>query len=128
VNLLLSTRSGQGCTVVEVRGDLDMATSPRLRAGLQPLVDAGAGQVVVDLAGVAFMDSSALGALAVTFKALRAGGGRLCLAGPQEPVRGLLRVTSVDQVIDVYDTVAAAEASMPAGGGGVAAAAQPSAG
>jgi anti-sigma B factor antagonist len=107
VDLLLSTRAGDGCTVVEVHGDLDMATQPRLRDGLEPLI--GPGAVVLDLTGVPFMDSSALGTLVVTFKALREGGGRLCLAGVQEPVRALLELTSVDTVIDVYDSVAAAE-------------------
>jgi len=110
VELVVSTRPGDGCTVVEVHGDLDMATQPRLRDGLQPLI--GSGQVVVDLAGVEFMDSSALGALVVMFKAARDGGGRLCLAQVQPPVRTVLSVTSVDRVIDVYDTVQAAEASM----------------
>ena len=116
MDLLVSTRPGQGCTVVEVHGNLDMATQPRQRDGLQPVVEAGAGQVVMDLAGVGFMDSSALGTLVVVFKALRDGGGRLCLAGVQQPVRGLLKVTSVDRVIDIYDTVQAAEQSMPPGG------------
>lgn len=71
----------------------------------------------MDLAGVEFMDSSALGALVVMFKAIRASGGRLCLAGLQPPVRAVLKVTSVDQVIDVYDSVRAAEESMPPSGG-----------
>jgi len=113
VDLLLSARPGRGCTVVEVRGDLDMATAPQLRDGLQRLVDAGDRQVVVDMAGVGFMDSSALGMLVVTFKSLRDVGGRLCLAAAQPAVHSVLRITSVDQVIDVYDNVQAAEAAVP---------------
>jgi anti-sigma B factor antagonist len=112
VDLVVSTRAGDGCIVVEVRGDLDMATQPQLRDGLQPLI--GPSQVVVDLTAVGFIDSSALGTLVVTFKALRDVGGRLCLAGVQGPVRAVLSLTSVDRVIDIYDTVQAAEESMPA--------------
>ncbi|MBM0203986.1 STAS domain-containing protein [Micromonospora sp. STR1s_5] len=112
MDLQLSVRAGRGCTVLEVRGELDMATSPQLREGLQRLVDAGDRRVLVDLAGVGFMDSSALGALVVTFKALRDVGGRLCLAAAQPAVRSVLTVTSVDQAIDVYDSVLAAEADM----------------
>lgn len=113
MDLVLSARRGRGCVVVEVQGDLDMATTPRLRDGLQRLVDAGDRQVVVDLARVPFMDSSALGALMLTFTALRDLGGRLSLAAVQPPVANLLNITSVDSVIDVYDTVQAAEADMP---------------
>ncbi|MEU1586910.1 STAS domain-containing protein [Micromonospora sp. NPDC005710] len=112
MELLLSARPGRGCTVLEVRGELDMATSPELREGLQRLVDAGDRQVVVDLAEVGFMDSSGLGALVVMFKAWRNAGGRLCLAAVQPAVRSVLSVTSVDQVIDVYHSVSEAEADM----------------
>ena len=99
--------------MVEVRGDLDMATAPQLRNGLQQVLDAGDRQVVVDLAGVGFMDSSALGTLVVMFKALRDVGGRLCLAAVQPPVLSVLGITSVNQVIDVYADVQAAEAAVP---------------
>ncbi|MEU5552559.1 STAS domain-containing protein [Micromonospora sp. NPDC047793] len=111
MDLQVSARPGRGCTVVEVQGDLDMATSPRLRGTLQKLVDAGDRQVVVDLAGVAFMDSSALGALVVMFKSSREAGGRLSLAGVRPAVRRVLNITSVDRVIDIYDDVPAAEAT-----------------
>lgn len=117
MDLFLSTRPGRGCTVVGVRGDLDMATAPQLRAGLQRLVDAGDRQVVLDMAAVEFMDSSALGALVVTFKALRDVGGRLCLAAVRPPVRSVLTITSVDRVIDLYDSVQVAEAEFASAGG-----------
>jgi anti-sigma B factor antagonist len=113
VDLPLSTRPGRECTVVQVAGDLDMATSPQLRDGLQRLLADGTRNVVVDMAGVGFMDSSAIGALVVMFRAFRDGGGRLCLAAVQPQVRSILAVTSVDRAIDVYDTVQAAEAGMP---------------
>jgi len=112
VDLLLSARPGRGCTVLEVHGELDLATSPRLRDGLQQLIDAGDRRVVVDLAGVAFMDSSALGALVVMFKALRDVGGQLSLAAPQPAVQGVLTITSMNKAIDVYDSVQAAEAKV----------------
>ncbi|GIJ23558.1 STAS domain-containing protein [Micromonospora lutea] len=113
MGLLLSVRPGRGCTVLEVRGELDMATSPQLREGLQRLVDAGDHQVVVDLAEVGFMDSSGLGALVVMFKALREVGGRLCLAAVQPAVQSVLTITSVNRVIPIYDSVQAAEADLP---------------
>ncbi|MFI6128178.1 STAS domain-containing protein [Micromonospora sp. NPDC051141] len=116
VGLLLSVRPGQGCTVVEVRGELDLATSPQLHEALQRLVDTGDRQVVVDLAGVGFMDSSGLGALVVVFRALRETGGRLVLAAVRPPVRNVLAVTSVDRAIRVYDSVPEAEAGLSSTG------------
>ncbi|MFF5176461.1 STAS domain-containing protein [Micromonospora sp. NPDC000316] len=110
MDLLLSARPGRGCTVLEVHGELDMATSPQLRDGLQQLIDAGDHRVVVDLAGVGFMDSSALGALVMMFKRLRDVGGQLSLAAVQPAVRSVLAVTYLDRAIDIYDSVQAAAA------------------
>ena len=113
MDLQLSTRDGRGCTVVRVGGELDMDTGPQLQDVLQEVADGGgARQVLLDFAEVTFMDSSGLGLLVEWFKTLRDGGGRLCLAAVQPPVRTVLVLSAVDQVVEVYDTVAAAEADM----------------
>jgi anti-sigma B factor antagonist len=113
VELTLSTRPGSKCTVVEVRGVLDLASEPAFRQTLQEVIDAGTDRLVVDLGGVRLMDSSALGTLVLMFKVLNEAGGRLCLAAPRQLVRTVLSMTSVDQVIKVYDTVEAAEGDLP---------------
>ncbi|MDY7090258.1 MAG: STAS domain-containing protein [Actinomycetota bacterium] len=109
MDLQLSARASKACTVVEVGGQLDMDTAPLLDEFLQRVT---AVQVVLDFTDVSFMDSSGLGVLMVWFKELRNRGGRLCVAATQELVVYVLRVSAVDQVLDVYDTVAAAEADM----------------
>lgn len=114
MEVALSSRPGRECTVVEVRGVLDMTTDPQFRQTLQQVIEAGARRVVVDLAGVRLMDSSALGTLVLIFKALRDDGGSLCVAAPRPLVRTVLSVTSVDRIVTVYDTVQAAEDDLPA--------------
>ena len=113
VDLQVSTRDGRGLTVVRVSGELDMDTRPELHGVLQGAVDGGARQIVLDLSDVPFMDSSGLGLLVDVLKALRHRGGRLCLAAVQEPVRNVLTMSALDQVLDIYATVAAAEADLP---------------
>jgi anti-sigma B factor antagonist len=117
VDLWVATRPGPGCTVVEVRGDVDLATCAQLQESLQRLVDAGDRHLVVDLTGVGFMDSSGLGVLVTIFKALREGDGRLGLAAAQPAVRRVLSITSVDRAIEVYDSVEAATADVSSAGG-----------
>ncbi|WP_435204133.1 STAS domain-containing protein [Micromonospora sp. bgisy143] len=114
MDFALATRRGRVGTVVEVAGELDMSTTSRLRDGLLEVVASGARVVVVDLTAVRFMDSSGLGALVVAYKELRARDGWLGLAGVQPPVRKVLSVTSVDRVIESFDTVQDAEEACPA--------------
>jgi anti-sigma B factor antagonist len=113
VDLQMSARTGQGCTVVEVRGEIDSGTTPMLEDLLQEVIDAGARHVVLDLAGVTFMDSSGLSLLVVSLKRLRDTGGHFCLAHVQDPVQNVLLLSAVDTVLDVYETVEAAEGNLP---------------
>ncbi|MEV6488879.1 STAS domain-containing protein [Actinoplanes sp. NPDC051633] len=109
----MSTRPGRACTVVTVQGEVDVDTVPMLEDVLREAVDAGARHVVLDLAGVTFMDSSGLSLLVMWLKRLDDIGGRLCLAHVQKPVRDVLVLSALDTVLDVYDTVEAAEYHMP---------------
>ena len=113
MDLQLSARAGSACTVVKVGGQLDMDTTGELDDFLRQVADEGGVQVVLDFADVSFLDSSGLGVLMVWFKELHGSGGRLCVAAVQDLVGYVLRVAAVDQVLDVYDTVEAAEADMP---------------
>ena len=64
--------------VVTLRGEIDAFTAPSLRDDLRHLVEeTGARTVVVDLAAVTFLDSSALGALVGVFRRLRERNGQL---------------------------------------------------
>jgi len=113
VELQMSARAGRGCTVVRVGGTLDMDTTAQLQDFVQDVVDAGARQIVLDFAEVTFMDSSGLGLLVDQKKRLELKGGRLCLAAVQEAVRNIMVLSAVDHVLDLYDTVEAAEDDMP---------------
>src|SRR3546814_16905205 len=48
---------------VRVRGELDMSTAPELSAALVKAGEGGSGPIKLDLSGVTFLDSSAIGAL-----------------------------------------------------------------
>ena len=113
MDLQVSAHAGRGCTVVRVAGELDMDTRAQLQDVLRDVLDTGARRLVLDFAEVAFMDSGGLGLLVDTVKVLRDRDGRLCLAALREPVRNVLVLSAVDQVVDVYDTVEAAEDDMP---------------
>ena len=113
----VATVPRDGVVVLTVRGDVDIATAPELRAGLRGLVEQYR-TVVVDLAGVGFMDSTGLGILVASRNRAVAAGHRLVVVKPQRIVRNALRLVQVDTVIDVYDTLDDALAGgSPAGAG-----------
>jgi len=110
MELSLSTRTVGDHTVLQVGGEVDVYTAPRLRERLIELVDGGAHRVIVDLGTVEFLDSTGLGVLVGAHKRLRAVGGRLALVCTREPLLKIFRITALDQVFPLYDSVEAASA------------------
>ncbi|MGI5241837.1 STAS domain-containing protein [Dactylosporangium sp. CA-139066] len=114
MDLSLTIRPGRGCVVVQAGGVLDLATTPDVRERLQQAVDEGARHVVLDLAGVRLIDSTALGMIVWLHKQLVQDGGGVCIAGARPMVRTVFELTSVDRLVGIYDSVEAAEDSLAA--------------
>ncbi|MEZ4235983.1 MAG: STAS domain-containing protein [Myxococcota bacterium] len=94
--------------VVRVTGRLDLLTAAELRARVQQLVAEGWYRLVVDLSDVAYIDSSGLGALINSLRVARHAGGDIRIASAPEPIRNVLQVSMLDQVLTPYPTVEAA--------------------
>ena len=84
--------------VTRVHGDLDVNTSPALREALFAAVDDGQHALVLDLSGLAFIDSTGLGVLVAVMKQARTRGGDLVLRRPTAAVMRVLELTGLDQV------------------------------
>jgi anti-sigma B factor antagonist len=83
----LRTRECDDRVVVVLRGELDVTDAASVAAALTE-VAARELQIIVDLAGLEFIDSSGLAALVRVRKHARHAGGDLLLAAPQQQVQG----------------------------------------
>jgi len=102
-SLKLSVSDEGGRAVVVAEGELDLYTSPRLREVLTERIDGGARHLVVDLGGVTFVDSTALGVLVSALKRVRAEGGDLDLRAPTPSARKVLEITGLIRVFTITD-------------------------
>jgi anti-sigma B factor antagonist len=87
--------------LLEVRGDLDIAVSAVLSRELDELLDLGHPRVAVDLAGVIFMDSSALSSLVHAHERAKESGRLLELVRPSPACAKVLSITGLDRVFGV---------------------------
>jgi len=108
VDLSLSTRTEGDRTIVEVGGEIDVYTAPRLREQLVDLVADGKYHLVVDMERVDFLDSTGLGVLVGGLKRVRAHEGSLRLVCTQERLLKIFRITGLAKVFPIYDSVDAA--------------------
>jgi anti-anti-sigma factor len=93
--------------LVEVCGEVDIATSPHLREALAQRPPAGA-LLLVDLTDVTFIDSSGLSVLLTLHRDVKAAGERLAVVCPDGPARLLFEVTGVEAELPLFPTREAA--------------------
>ena len=94
-----------GITIVRPSGRLDMLTAAQLKQDLVKIVGEGQPRLVIDLAGVTFIDSSGLGALIGGLKVARQAGGDLRIAQPNQQARVILQLTTLERVLKPYATI-----------------------
>jgi anti-sigma B factor antagonist len=104
VELKVSTRSQDGRTIMSLGGEIDLYTAPRLHGELVTVLSGDAPvQVVVDMSGVDFCDSTGMNVLLAAHRRAREQGGDLELAAPRPAVRKILQVTGLESVFTVLD-------------------------
>jgi anti-anti-sigma factor len=89
-----------GEAVLAIHGEVDMACADQLRAAIAE-GHAGSAVVVLDLAGVSFMDSSGLNVLIRESMSEGVSNGQLRLRNPPPHVVNLFAVTGVDRVLTI---------------------------
>jgi anti-sigma B factor antagonist len=101
-----------GASGLAIRGDVDVAAVPALERVLEAAIETTAGGFVVDLSGVEFMDSSGLLAILHARGLLAREERALAVVCPAGPVRHLLEVAGVSQLLVVCDSREDAEAAL----------------
>ncbi len=96
-------RTGPQVVVVEVVGDLDLASVARVRETLHDALSVRPEQLVVDLHDCAFVDASALAMLLDVHRRACRAGGVLTLRGCSPRVLRLLSLTGLRRVFDLED-------------------------
>jgi anti-sigma B factor antagonist len=92
-----------GAVIVRLAGEIDLYNAGEVGDALREIVQEEPSRVVVDLAEVEFVDSTALGTLIEARKQLAAGG--LVLAAPGPEVRRALEVAGLIEHFPVRDSV-----------------------
>lgn len=93
---------GDGVVALTLEGELDLATSPKVRQPLEAAIDRGERLIVLDMLKCTFIDSTGLGILLSGAKRLEGGG--MAIVCVDEQIRRLLGMTMIDRTIPVFDS------------------------
>jgi anti-sigma B factor antagonist len=95
-----------GTAALTASGDLDLDTAPRLLAEVQRQLAEDIDALVIDLASLAFVDSSGLGVLVACWRRSEAAGVAFQLVNPTEDVSMTLEITGLDQILPIVRSAA----------------------
>ena len=100
-----TVREEQDTAVVALEGDVDLEHSPEARKVLLECVRQGR-HVLVDMSGVAYIDSSGVASLVEAFQNARRAGTRFALAAVSTSALRVLELARLDKVFTIHRTVA----------------------
>lgn len=97
--------------VIAVSGEIDVATAPQLRECLHRVIAQGESTIVLDLLGVTFLDSTALGVLVGALKRCREVGGDLHIVVADPRIMKIFEITGLTNVFTIAPSLQAAGGS-----------------
>ena len=110
----LTVSSYESADIVHMPEKLTMANATQVKHQLNELIEQGKTNLVLDMAGVNFTDSSGLAVLVAVFKSVQKVQGNAVLLSPQPAVQSLLELTRLQELFEIYQDPTAAVAGVKA--------------
>jgi anti-sigma B factor antagonist len=105
IRLETATREIDGMRVLDVRGEIDVYTAPQFKEAVNDVLESGQKHLLINMAGVTYMDSSGFGALLSATKRLRPQGGSVTLIKCNSAIDRILRITKLNTIFGTYDNL-----------------------
>lgn len=91
--------------IVKLTGELDLVVAEEFRRTVDSELERRQiRNLVINLAGVSFIDSSGLGAILGRYKRIAQGGGRISIAAPRPPVRKILELSGFPRLMPFFES------------------------
>jgi len=89
--------------VLQINGRIDALNSSALKTKIAQLIDKNIKNILMDLSGVDFIDSSGLGSLVSCLRSVSQAGGNLKITSLQNNPKNLFETTRLDRVFELFD-------------------------
>lgn len=103
VRLETRTRTNTGLPVIDVSGEIDLYTAPVFKQALNQTIDDGNKNILINMTGVNYMDSSGFGTLLGVTKRVRPDGGSVNLIGCNDAIARMLKITRLNTIFGLFE-------------------------
>lgn len=89
---------------IEVEGEIDIHTASRVKEAVDKVIDSAVRQIVMDLSGVTYIDSSGLVVLISTLKRMQEINGEVMFVCTHPHIVKIFDITGLSQVLKIFAT------------------------
>jgi anti-sigma B factor antagonist len=113
LDIKVNVRESEGdAYVVELGGEIDVYTSPKVKDAITELIDQGHYNLVINLEKVRYIDSTGLGVLIGGLKRVREHGGSVSLVCTNPQIRKIFDITGLVKIFGIYEDEAEAQKAL----------------
>ena len=100
----ISQKEANGINTYEIKGDIDINSSPDIREAFEKGVKNKMMKIIVNLNSVSYVDSSGLATLVEMLKKTRVYGGKLRISNLAPKVKSLFEITKLEKLFEIFET------------------------
>ena len=89
--------------ICSMGGEVNLETSPILRKLFERLIKENKKKIIVDLAGVSYIDSSGLATLIEMLQRLKGIDAKMRICGIQQKVKYVFEITKLDKLFEMFE-------------------------
>lgn len=108
----ISNRNERDVEILDLRGEVDLHSSPQLREQFNTLIAGGQHAIFVNMKEVSYIDSSGLATFIEALQKMNQTGGKLVLMHLNQTVRGVFEIARLDGIFNIVDSEEAAFAKI----------------
>src|SRR5579871_3361469 len=109
LDIKVNVREAPGdCYVVDLSGEIDVYTSPKVKDAIGDLIDRGVYHLIINLEKVRYIDSTGLGVLIGGLKRVREHGGSVNLVCTNPQIKKIFDITGLVKIFGIFETEDAA--------------------
>jgi anti-sigma B factor antagonist len=89
---------------INIEGEIDVYTSPKVKEALNDLIQKGNYNIIVNLEGVSYIDSTGLGVLIGALKRVKENNGDIKLVCTNLQIKKIFDITGLIKIFEIYDS------------------------
>jgi anti-sigma B factor antagonist len=105
---VVSREAGANSDIVELTGEIDVYTSPKVKDAITDLIDKGRYNLIISLEDVRYIDSTGLGVLIGALKRVREHGGSVSLVCTNPQIKKIFEITGLVKIFGMHENEASA--------------------